>query len=68
MMFIIIYCPSFPHFKQKQAQPLTKASNKIQFIMRLRQKLRYFLAGKNYFKKLKKLKSYLGGSQQKRYP
>ena len=87
---MFFFCRSTPHFKHKEVQPLTKASNQIKLIKRLRQQLRFFCwiffffyskktseltlpsATINvfwrssewviYFNKLKKLKSYLGGS------
>ena len=58
---------SFLLSNRKQVQTLTKVSNKIQLIKRLRQKLSFFWLKKIYLlKKLKKLKSCLSGTQTKK--
>ena len=58
------FCHSILHLNRKEVKKLMKVSRKIQLIRKLRQKLRLFWLKKIYLlKKLKKLKSCLGGTQ-----
>ena len=58
------FCHSTLHLNRKEVQTITKVSQNIQLIRKLRQKLRLFWLKKIYLlKKLKKLKSCVGGTQ-----